>query len=300
MIQFSVKYFITSILIFSGILFQSCKNNELNYINYYQKVNSIDSIYRFENQPEIAVKEYKKLFEKYPPKNQDKLREYETYITLAEKNNIDFGGIKSLKKLIYLLAPYSVYGPPKEYYPLFSKYGMDSLDVKKEIVIWENSLNKVLVDSFTIAMDRDQQYRKNNDQMMMIKQDIKNAKLLKWTFQNYGYPSIYKIGFKGNNENNITMATLLLHMAESKDYEYLRDKLFEYVKSGDCPPSIYATMVDRYEAQTNKRILYGNYGIIDNVDSVKLDSNRKNIGLPSKKHNEQLTKDRYMFKNLLE
>lgn len=287
-------------LIFLGIiLLVSCNNEKLNYIEYYKKVNEIDSIYRFTNQPQKTIIEYKKLFEKYPPKNQEKLREYETYITLSDKNNIDFGGKKSLKKLIHLIAPSSVYGWEKQYYPLFNKYGMDSLDVKKEITYWENSLNNVLIDSFTIAMDRDQKYRRDNKDLM-IKQDIKNSNLFKWTFQNYGFPSIYKIGYKGNNGNTITMATLLLHMSESQDYEYLKNKLLEYVKSGDCPPSIYAAMVDRYESINNKRIIYGNYGIIDNIDSAKLDINRKTIGLPSIKHNNKLSKDKYLFKNLVE
>ena len=276
----------TILFLITICLISSCNKRELNYITYYQKVSEIDSILRFANQPEIAVKEYGKLFKKYEPKNQEKTREYETYIILAQKSNIDFGGKKSLKKLIYLTAPYSVFGSGKEYYPLYNKYGMDSLEVKKEIDHWKNSLNKTLVDSLTIAMIRDQKYRSKEDydEDLFLLADAKNSTLLKQTFEKYGYPSIYKIGIKGNDGINIHVYSIMLHMVMSKDYEYLKNKLYEFIKSGECPPEVYSVFVDRHESIYNKRILYGDYGIIENVDSTLIDKNRKAIGLPSTRH----------------
>ncbi len=70
----------------------SCKKN---YITYYNKVNEADSIYRMANNPKLAVKEYRKIFEEYTPKNQDRIEEYATYITLADQYHEDFGGKKA-------------------------------------------------------------------------------------------------------------------------------------------------------------------------------------------------------------
>ena len=280
----------------------SCNKRESNYITYYQKVNEIDSIFRFANQPEIAVKEYGKLFEKYEPRNQEKIREYETYIVLADKYNIDFGGKKSIKKLIYLTAPYSVFGSGKEYYTLYKKYGIDSTEVQKEITNWKNSLDKILVDSLTIAMIRDQKYRSKEDydKDLFMLADAKNSTLLKHIFEKYGYPSIYKAGFKGNDGTNINVRTVILHMAESKDYEYLKNKLYEFIKLGECPPEIYSEFIDRHESIFRKQILYADYGIIENLDTTLIDKNRKAIGLPSTRHKQKIGRDRHASKDLVE
>lgn len=291
-----------SVLIILSIFFFSCNNRKLDYIDYYKEVNKIDSLYRFTNQPILAVKKYKLLFKKYPPKNQEKLREYETYITLAYKNNISFGGKKSLKQLISLIGPYTVFGLEKQYYPIFNKYGMDSIIVKKEINKWNNSINNVLLDSFSIAMERDQKYRsgiyEDFDKVKIV--NNKNAQLFKWSFEKYGYPSLSKIGFGKKQNFQINMYALLLHMAESDEYPYLKNKLYEYVKKGDCPPEYYTSLVDRYESRNNNRVVFGSYNLfVDKIDSIQVDSSRKDIGLPSLNHQNRLIKDRYSLKNLL-
>lgn len=105
------------------VLFCSCKNRELNYITYYNKVNDIDSIFRIANKPKKAIHKYRKLFRKYPPKNQERIAEYETYITLADRYKKNFGGKENLYKLIHLNTPYNNY---KRLYGLYQKYGIDS------------------------------------------------------------------------------------------------------------------------------------------------------------------------------
>lgn len=290
--------------LFALFILLACNKSQLNYIDYYNKVNEIDSIYRFANQPILAVKKYKKLFKKYPPKSTEYFREYETFIVLSYKNNIKFGGKKSLIKLIDLIAPYSMFGWEKQYYPIFNKYKMDSIDIKKQLLKWENNKNHILLDSFSNAMIRDQMYRsgKNADWDEVPKQDKKNTNLLKWTFENYGYPSIYKIGFGKDKNNQIVMNALFLHMAESTEYSLLKQNLYKYVKSGDCPPEIYASMIDRYESRNNNKLIFGEYRLFMDdtyLDSVKINANRKSIGLPSLKHKDKLIKDHYKFKNLL-
>ncbi|QXU51697.1 hypothetical protein KYG33_19415 [Chryseobacterium sp. D764] len=261
-------------------MFFSCKSKNNNYIVYYNRVNEIDSIYRIANQPEEAIKQYRKLFKKYSPRNQDRIEEYETYIKLADQYQKDFGGKKGLYKLIPLIAPYE--GSEKSYFGLFQKYGIDSTEVRQRIADWKKGLNKRLVDSFSIAFIRDQAEGRRNPQLMK-KNDRINAQLLKWTFENYGYPSIQKIGLIGNDGVFMPMHPLFSHMIESKEYPFFKMKMFEYVKSGECIPRDYANMVDRHDLQIKKEEMpYGSYPSYRSViDTVKVNRIRKNIGLPA-------------------
>lgn len=266
----------------------ACKKKNPD-IAYYNKVNEIDSIYRMADNPELAIAEYQKLYKEYYPKNQENRDEYETYITLAEGKNIDFGGKKSLYKLIDLIAPNG--NRYKKYLHLFKKYGIDSTEVKKEMADWKKGLNKTLIDSFTVAMMRDQEGR-YDDTILMAKNVKKNAALLMWTFDKYGFPSIEKMGTTGNNDVFFAMSTFLTHMLESKEYyPYIKKKLLEYVKSGDCLPRDYAIMVDRENINNNKPSEYGYTLMIDIQDSAQINRNRKSIGLPSLKHSAKIVRD---------
>lgn len=278
------------LLILSVFTFLSCKNQRPNYISYYNKVNEIDSIYRIAKQPEKALIQYKRLFRKYEPKNQERIEEFETYIKLADQYNKNFGGKKNLYKLLKLVAPYG--NSYQNLYPLYQKYGIDSLSMKNEIANWKNNLNRRLVDSFSVAFIRDQQDNRS-DVLVMKKNDKKNAMLLKWTFENYGYPSLQKIGLTGNNGVFMPMLTLFSHMSTSEYYPYFKSKLLDFVKSGDCLPRDYATMVDRHNLQVSKeKILYGYYSYSNTImDTININHNRKTIGLPSLNHAKEIRKD---------
>ncbi|MFP8896168.1 hypothetical protein [Chryseobacterium sp. EZn1] len=256
----------------------SCKKN---YITYYNKVNEADSIYRMANNPKLAVKEYRKIFEEYTPKNQDRIEEYATYITLADQYHEDFGGKKSLYQLISLVAPYG--DEYRKYLPLFNKYGIDNPSVEQKITEWKQGLDKKLIDSFKIALIRDQEGRPL-DTALTRKNVEKNAKLLIWTFKNYGFPTPEKIGW-------FPMPTFISHMVESKkDYPFIKDKLLEYVKSGDFSPRDYARMEDTYLGSHKKITRYG-FNMIPVQDSTQIDRNRKSLGIPSMKHSSKIRKD---------
>ncbi|MFZ4931079.1 hypothetical protein [Chryseobacterium sp. Mn2064] len=270
---------ILSLLVIVFLLF-SCKTKD--YITYYNRVNEIDSLYRKFNQPEEVIKQYRVLFKKYAPKNQERIEEYETYITLADKHQKNFGGKKSLYKLIPLLAPYE--DSYQKHYELFEKYGIDSTEVKQRIADWKKGLNKRLVDSFSIAFTRDQAEDRKDPQLREVNDKI-NAKLLKWTFENYGYPSVQKIGLIGNNDVFMPMHPLFSHMIDAEEYPYFKMKMLEYIKSGDCNPKDYANMVDRHDLQISKKEMpYGSYPSYTAViDTAKVNRNRKTIGLPALK-----------------
>ncbi|AZA79441.1 hypothetical protein EG347_19010 [Chryseobacterium sp. G0186] len=281
-------------LIISFFLFSSCKNRNLNYIAYYNKVNEIDSIYRFQKDNLTVIKQYKKLFRKYPPKNNDRIQEFETYIKLADQYHKNFGKKKSLYKLIPLVAPYWQYKKEdSSFIQLYQKYGIDRQDIEQEIDQWRIRLNQKLVDSFTIAFKRDQNIRKKADSSEVFKVDKKNAELLKWMFENEGFPDLQKIGL-WNGSFFMPSGPLLLHMADLDEYhQYFKTKILEYVKSGECPPRDYAAMIDRYYLHILKKDppYYIYVGQSDVQDSAKVNHNRKSIGLPSLKHGQAITRD---------
>lgn len=283
-----IYFTLTAILL---LLFSSCKNSKVNYITYYNHVNEIDSICRIAGQPKKAIRKYRRLFREYDPKNQEWIEEYETYIKLADQHHKNFGGKKALYKLITLVAPYGE--DYKKLYPFCQKYGIDNLEVDQKVVDWKKSLNKTLVDSFSLAMIRDQEGRPQN--IVLVNKNIeKNADLFFWTFKQYGFPDGQKIGRFGNDNIFITIPTLLSHMIGSEKYPEFRKKIFEYVKSGECSPRDYALMSDTYDIYRNTAARF-NYRH-ESQDSLQINRSRKSIGLPSLKHMAKIRKDKFKKK----
>lgn len=282
------NYFL--ILILLSLIIISCNTREKNYIIYYNKVNEIDSIYRIAQKPKLAIKKFRKLFKEFPPKNQERIEEFENYIYLSDKYQKNFGGKKNLYKFITLIAPYR--NAYQEHLPLFKKYGIDSLEAVNKIDLWVRSREKVLMDSITTLFIRDQEGRRL-DINISARNDLKNAKLMKWIFDNYGYPSLQKVGVFGNDDVFLPMSTFFSHMSASQDYPYFEKKLKRYLEMGDCTPREYSTMVDRYHLQVLKdKMLYGSYIGVDGIsDTIQVNKNRKSVGLPSLKHNNIITKD---------
>lgn len=269
------------------LLMLSCQMKRFNHISYLNKVNEIDSIYRMRNDTLQALKMYRSLFKKYPPHHSNLIEEYQTYIMVSDKYHQDFGGKKSLYKLLPLVAPNWKYKRmDSNFFALYKKYGIDSLEVEERIAEWKKGLNKRLIDSFSIASLRDQE-KHRRDLVLQKKNDEKNEQLLLWTFTNYGYPSLQKIGVWGNNNTFMSMGTLLNHAADSKRYPYFKEKILDYVKSGECPPEDYAEMVDKHSLVTRVPE-YGTFSNVPITDSIKVNKNRKNIGMPSLKHSKKI------------
>jgi len=282
------NYFL--ILILLSLIIISCNTREKNYIIYYNKVNEIDSIYRIAQRPKLAIKKFRKLFKEFPPKNQERIEEFENYIYLSDKYQENFGGKKNLYKFITLIAPYR--NAYQEHLPLFKKYGIDSLEAANKTDLWLRSREKVLMDSITTLFIRDQE-GKRLDVNISARNDLKNAKLMKWIFDNYGYPSLQKVGVFGKDDVFLPMSTFFSHMSASQDYPYFEKKLKRYLEMGECTPREYSTMVDRYHLQVLKdKMLYGSYIGVDGIfDTLQVNRNRKSIGLPSLKQNNIITKD---------
>ncbi|PTT41379.1 hypothetical protein DBR28_04190 [Chryseobacterium sp. HMWF028] len=271
----------------------SCRNNRVDYIAYYNTVNSIDSIYRIKNDTLIAIKKFKKLFRKYPPRNDERMEEYENYIKFSDKYNRNFGRKKSLYKLIPLVAPYWKFKrEDSDFFKLYKKYGIDSTFVEQKVVEWKNSLNKQLIDSFRIAFIRDQAKDPITGEQS-LENFRKNSELLKWALKNFGYPSMQKIGLETEDGVFMPMDAYLNHMAQIEDYEYFKTKLIDYVNSGDIPPRDYAEMVERYNQINQLKTVYGLKRTDDEFikDSVIINRKRRQIGLQSIKHRRKITQE---------
>lgn len=269
--SFFFKFFYFALLIFS---FSSCRG----YITYYNKANTIDSKFKANHDTIAFIKRYNKLFEKYnPPQSNFAFSKYETYIVYADKYGKNFGEKKSLYKLLDLVAPYNDHY--KTLFPICAKYGIDSLSVEEKIASNKNNMNKRLIDSFSVAFVRDQEGERL-DRMTMMKNDRINAKLLKWTIENYGFPSPQKIGLYGNNGVFMPMLTFLSHMGGDAPeyYPYFKKTLIKYVKSGACSPDEYGTMIDRHEYVNKREIIYGEY-LFNFSDLKKVNRKRRSIGL---------------------
>lgn len=270
------------ILALVSFITSSCNS----YITYYNKANNIDIKFK-DNQDTIAfIKRYDKLFRKYnPPKSNFAFKKYETHIVYADKYNKNFGDKKSLYILLDLVAPYNEHY--KTLFPICAKYGIDSLSVEQKIEISKKAMNKRLIDSFSVAFYRDQgNGQGRSDSLTMVKNDRLNAILLKWTIENYGYPSPQKIGMTGNDGVFMPMKSLLSHLGGNvPEYQtYFKKSLLKYVKSGECSPSEYATLVDRHERENNREIIYGEY-FWNFSDLKKVNRKRRSIGLKRLTHN---------------
>ena len=256
------------------------------YITYYNKANTIDRKFKANHDTVAFIKRYEKLFKKYnPPKSYGTFDKYETYIVFADKYSKNFGEKKSLYKLLDLVAPYNK--TYKTLFPLCAKYGIDSLSVEQKIASSKKNWNKRLIDSFSVAFVRDQKQGRS-DSLTIVTNDRINAGLLKWTVENYGYPSPQKIGMTGNDSVFMPMMTFLSHIGGDvpEYYPYFKKALLKYVKSGECSPREYATMIDRHEHENKREIIYGEY-LFNFSDLKKVNRKRRIIGLKSLTHDVQ-------------
>lgn len=275
------------LFLFSAVLltlFSFLASSCNGYITYYNKANTIDRKFKANYDTIAFINRYNKLFKKYNlPKSNLAYKKYETYIVYADKYGKNFGEKKSLYKLLDLVAPYDQHY--KTLLPLCAKYGLDSLSVEKRIANNKKNRNKTLIDSFSVAFVRDQAQGRL-DSLTMAKNDRINARLLKWTIENYGYPSPQEIGITGNDSVFMPMLTFMSHIGGNvpEYYPYLKKTLLKYVKSGECSPSEYATMIDRYEYVNKREIIYGEY-FWNFSDIKKINRKRRSLGLKSLTHN---------------
>ena len=254
-----MKKIIAFLFIMTGILI-SCKskviekkvpvveNKEVNYIPYYLKVTEADSLYLIGNYKR-SYQILDSLFKKYEPLKMTAYDEYFTYyrnkVLLNDFDNID----KVLKKLVIN------YG---NNIGLYLKDSLNNIAVKKANFseanlkeFYETYLNNLNLDyryAIEKMIEEDQRVRKavprNNEEWELV--DNENTENIKRLISKYGYPSIKKIGSYNYNNKSSNIVTLFLHASKEERESYILDLMLESVKKGECEPTDFAVVYDKY------------------------------------------------------
>ena len=293
---------IIALLFLGFIMMVSCKSKvidrnvtviekeEVNYIPYYLKVNQADSLYHVgENKKSQHILD--SLFKKFEPLNREFCNEYFIYlrnkIVLNDFDKIDI----VLKKAI------SDYGLNVELYLKDSlnriavkKANFSEQDLKGFYDTYIKNLNLEYRYAIEKMIENDQRVRlavpRNNEEWKKV--DEENAENIKLLIAKYGYPSIKKIGGYHFNNTSCNISTLFLHASKEERESYILDLMLESVKKGECEPTDFATVYDKYlfsSANYGDKVLYGELrNPKENIEDVvvnpkKIDSIRRSIGL---------------------
>lgn len=306
--QSSLKNIFFIILVSLG--FYSCKSNytrigdkNANYIPYYLKVYEADSL--------NLVGEYKRsheildsLFKKYEPLKLGFYNEYFTYlrnkVILNDFDNIDL----VLKKAI------EDYGLNIE---LYEKDSLNFIAIKKTKFtrkdldgFYKNYLKGLNLEyryAIEKMIENDQRVRLAvpRDKEEWEKVDKENAENIKFLIAKYGYPSTKKIGPRFFTDKSADVSTLFLHATKEAREDYILDLMLASVKKGECEPTDFATVYDKYlysSGEHDGKVLYGELRdrkkSLDLVllNSKKIDSIRSSIGL------EHLEYKKWKYKKL--
>lgn len=275
----------------------SCKSNytrigakDANYIPYYLKVYEADSL--------NLVGEYKRsyeildsLFKKYEPLNLRFYNEYFTYyrnkILLNDFDKIDI----VLRRLVHNYG-FNI--------GLYMNDSLNAIAIKKAKFTEEDlkgfyndyvkSLNLNYRYAIEDMIENDQRVRLAvpRDKEEWERVDKENAESIKLLIARYGYPSTKKIGSYGFTDKNADVSILFLHATKKDRESYILDLMLESVKKGECEPSDFATVYDKYlysSGEHDGKVLYGELrNRKKSLDLVvlnpkKIDSIRKSIGL---------------------
>lgn len=283
----------------------SCKSSytkvgdkNANYIPYYLKVYEADSLY--------IVQDYKRsyeildsLFKKYEPINMEVYKEYETYLltshlTMQKKNKTD----RLLKK------SFLIYGSKYEFLEndtLFKNIENKSKYKKNDLLIFSKrytnglDLNLRRTIENMVLIDKEIRLKTPIDNNLLAKVNKENSDKIKYIFNKYGYPSYEKIGYYDYNQKNISLETVFLHCNADFNNTFLISKLKEYVKKGQCNPHFYGSILDKNTISQNKNQYFGTFQDTPLIDSVNIDSIRKNIGLYSINYKKWRLKRKYGY-----
>lgn len=291
-----MKRTILLIALFSLALFSAKSNytkigdNDANYIPYYLKVYEADSLYIVGNYKR-SFEILDSLFRRYEPLHQESYGEYGTYlrnkVLLNDFDNIDFVVKKAiqdfglrvdtcLKDSLIRIA--------------IKKANYKEQDLYRFYEIYKSKLNLDYRFAMETMIENDQRVRLavpiNKEELAKV--DNANAEAIKQLIAKNGYPSIKKIGRHSFNDKRSNVNVLFLHASTEAREGYILNLMLESVKKGECEPSDFATVYDKYLWVTGKyddKVLYGELRdpkkSLDMVvmNPQKIDSIRKSVGL---------------------
>ena len=261
---------------------------ELNYIPYFLKVYEADSLYLVKNY-QYSYLLLDSLFKKFTPLNTEQYKEYETYIACAYVLNKKFAFKDSILNSI------ENYGSNSRYFKYdslmnlaFKKAAITNEEILKSTQVYRSKLNFKLRDSIQKMVVMDQEVRNGEIDFakMRIVDSLNQVKLQKIINQ-YGYPHEKLIGEFYIDSVFTDLGVIFLHTNNDFRMNYLLPNVLKAVKKGEAYPEKYAQPYDRYLDYTTGKQLYGCYTLINkykdiiSINTVKIDSIRKSVGLPS-------------------
>jgi len=291
-----IFFFLIMLVISCKSYYTNIGDKKANYIPYYLKVYEADSLYltnNFQRSYEILDS----LFKKYEPIDMENYNEYSTYIiTSALTGHTDSIDIK-FKKIVSDFGGIGISHPDRE--SIFTKvdsvFNINGITKEKFIAYKEEYTKKINLElrkRIKKMLIEDQSVRTNYDQKGMDFFQEKHRIEIEDIISKYGYPNYKVIGTMGFYQNEsdesfgpISFKTIFLHQSEQMKAKYL-PMLFYNLKNGKCLPEEYASIYDKKmwgeTAKMNKPMqLYGSFSDVVLADSLKINSLRKSIGLPS-------------------
>ncbi len=268
----------------------------MNYIPYYLKVYEADSLY-ITNNFQQSFQILDSLFKKFEPADMSSYGEYGIYLGSA----VESGNVDNIKeKVIYSKLNFGdFFSSHKNANEIYKKVIEASKLTKVEIENldrqYEEKMNNEVRKTFVQMYKDDQNYRQGNPDIIKMKEiDDSNRLKLNQIFKKYGFPTGKLIG--GTNCGNlkdgigqIRTSLFIIHQSDSVRAKYI-PIYYKALVSGNVDPEEYSGIVDRDLNIKGQKQLYGTYscGNVDEicplVNTKKIDSIRKSIGLPHIKY----------------
>ncbi|MBW7674224.1 hypothetical protein [Chryseobacterium chendengshani] len=262
---------------------KNSRQNELNYISYYSEIYKADSLFVTKNYHE-TYKILDRLLKRYKPVKGwfvNVSRDYlisKSKVVQVERTDV----INYLNEQAYsveaILEDNSVS-------KLLEQFHIDKSEVEKIVAKNVSKINIPLRNELGKMTLRDQEVRDTKNYDSIRKIDWQHSKRLREIIETVGFPNEKIVGgysLQGKPHSEIFLPLIFNHMAYNGDYDYFKKKLPELIRNGTCDPFNYAMLEDRRNEINNKPIEY--HVIIpieEKNDKMKINANRKAIGLPS-------------------
>ena len=255
--------------------------DKMDYLNdYYPSIYKSDSLFHYSGSKEDAFLLYRSVYKKHPVLGNDFYDSYKNYLKSGYLTHNDFGGRKSLITYLKSQAGYLTYKSDDSLLNVIYKaYLIDDDDIEKIITHSRKKIKVRLRDSIIVIKERDQENNRSINKTL-IKNDSMNEKSLLRIFNNEGFPGYDKIGGEGPKRENLNLTAVLMHMNYGKNYETFKAKLYTFLKNGELDPLTYALFIDKHNNTNRKPSEYG-YLSSSQIDTIRINSNRKKIGLPT-------------------
>lgn len=268
----------------------SKKSEDCDYVkNYFPKIYAADIAYEQENFKK-AYELYKAAFDHCQPLNMIGFDEMEKYAKASAEEEQYQSTYNIAKELVSIGMETDFF----EKWHVFqgfvnSKYGQKFYDEYVDLKeVYKKRINLDLRQQILYMIDTDKKY--NGSDIAPEKRDslnLENAQELKQIFEKYGYPNTTKIGIYEVSHEYTNISNILTHVPDSMRINYFIPKLREFVKDGQTPPRVLASMVDQYRIDKGQGQRYGTYVKNDGSfyklyhDLEQVDKDRKSIGMPT-------------------